>query len=304
MMGETGAEKVLLVPNGGCDPRLLICRCAPTVDSFIVLTTRYVILIDTLLNPATATELLAIAQPHLRDGRTLLVINTHADWDHCWGNQLFAGTDAVRPAPIVATARCAARFGEEMARKLGQLRTAEPERFGQVRPVAPTIQFAERLVIDGGDLTLKLFLAPGHTSDHIAIFIPEIATLLAGDAAEYPFPFATTVESLPQLRATLRKMAEMRPERALYCHASEEYGPALLQENLAYFDRLEAVCREATARGITVGDGDDGALERRVGWTFTEVIGDEQKAATQPEMYLRGHRTHLRLMMQWLQSNQ
>lgn len=302
-MDEIRTEKVQLVPNGGWDPRILICRCAPTVDSFIVLTTRYAIVIDTLLNPATAAELLAIARPHLREARTLLVINTHADWDHCWGNQLFAGPEAILPVPIIATTRCAARFGEEMARKLAQLRAAEPARFDQVRPIAPTVQFAERLVIDGGDLTLELFLTPGHTDDHIAIFIPQIATLLAGDAAEYPFPFATTVASLPQLRASLQLMAAIKPKRVLYCHASEEYGPALLHENIAYFDTLEAYCLAAMAHGITADDGeDDTELERRVGWTFADVIGNTQEADTLPEMYLHGHRAHVRLMMESLEN--
>ena len=304
MSDEISADKVRLVPNDGWDPRLLICRCAPTVDSFIVLTARYVILIDTLLNPATATALLAIARPHLRDGRTLLVINTHADWDHCWGNQLFVGPEAVMPAPIIATARCAARFGAEMARKLGQLRAAEPGRFGQVRPIAPTVQFAERLVIDGGDLTLELFLAPGHTDDHIAISIPEIATLLAGDAAEYPFPFATTVASLPQLRATLQTLAALKSECALYCHASEGCGPGLLRENIAYFDMLEACCREAKARGITADSHSDEELERLVGWAFAAVIGDQEKVRILPEMYSHGHRVHVRLMLRWVQMTQ
>jgi glyoxylase-like metal-dependent hydrolase (beta-lactamase superfamily II) len=302
-MDETGVECVQLVPNGGWDPRLLLCRCAPTVDSFIVLTTRYVILIDTLFNPATAAELLAIASQHLHDGRTLLVINTHADWDHCWGNQLFAGPEAIAPAPIIATTRCAARFGAEMTRKLTQLKLSEPERFGQVRPIAPTIQFEERLMIDGGDLTLELFLAPGHTDDHIAITIPEIAMLLAGDAAEYPFPFATTVESLPQLRATLGMMAATKPEQAFYCHAPEGSGPELVQQNIAYFDRVEEACRAATSRGIVVSESDDVELERRIGWTFAEVIGDAEAAAVLPEMYQRGHRAHLRLMLEWVQQS-
>ena len=97
-MDERAAtDRVELVPNGGWDSRILVCRCAPTVDSFVVVTTRYVAIVDTLLNPATANALLDIVRPLLRDGRTPLVINTHADWDHCWGNQLFAGRGAPSP---------------------------------------------------------------------------------------------------------------------------------------------------------------------------------------------------------------
>ena len=302
-MSETiaKADKVVLVPNGGWDPRLLICRCAPTVDSFIVCTTRYVILIDTMLNPATAADLLAIAHPHVRDGRTLLVINTHADWDHCWGNQLFAVPEALMSAPIIATARCAARFGAEMDKKLTDLRTTEPERFGQVRPIAPTIQFEERLAIDGADLTLELFLAAGHTDDHVAIFIPQIGMLLAGDAAEEPFPFAYTAESLQELRATLQALAALRPQQAFYCHAPEASGPALLQQNIAYFDTLERHCRSALTRGVAVNNQDDEKLERLVGWLSEAAIGDAEQAQVLPEMYRIGHRRHVRLMMEYVQ---
>ena len=44
-----------------------------------------------------------------------------------------------------------------------------------------------RLLIDGGDLTLALLPTPGHTIDHYALYIPEINTLLAADAAELPY---------------------------------------------------------------------------------------------------------------------
>ncbi|CAA9589756.1 MAG: hypothetical protein AVDCRST_MAG18-4738 [uncultured Thermomicrobiales bacterium] len=302
-MNEAAVDSVRLLPNGGWDPRLLICRCAPTVDSFIVITARYVILIDTLINPATAEALLAIAKPHLRDARTLLVINTHADWDHCWGNQLFAGADAVAPAPILATARCAPRFGAEMAAKLAAQRDADPGRFDLVRPVAPTVLFDERLTIDGGDLTLELFPTPGHTDDHLAMYIPELALLLAGDAAEEPFPFATTVDALPPLRASLGAMMALQPREAFYCHAPERSGPVLLARNIAYFDALEWHCREALARGVASATEDGDELERYVGWRFQEAIGGDRQASVLPQMYHRGHQRHIRLMLDWVQQD-
>src|SRR5262245_20868780 len=95
-------DGVRLIPNAGWDPRILVARCGTLVDVFVVVAERYVVLVDTLINPGTAAELLRIAEPHL-DGRRLLVVNTHAHWDHAWGNQLFCGLGARHPAPIVAT---------------------------------------------------------------------------------------------------------------------------------------------------------------------------------------------------------
>src|SRR5690242_14958747 len=84
---QAAPDDVRLVPNAGWEPRILVCRCGPLVDAFIVVTARYVVLVDTLINPRTARMQLALAREHLRAGRALLVVNTHADWDHCWGNQ-------------------------------------------------------------------------------------------------------------------------------------------------------------------------------------------------------------------------
>lgn len=292
-------DTVELVPNGGWDPRLLICRCAPTVDTFIVVTMRYVIVIDTMLNPATATALLDIARPYLHSERSLLAVNTHADWDHCWGNQLFAGPDPLASAPIVAHARCAARFGAEMAEELRAQQATDPGRFGAVRPTPPTITFDDRLTIDGGDLTLKLFPTPGHTVDHVAIFIPEIATLLAGDAAEEPFPFATTVEGLRALRASLHTLQSLPGQAAFYCHAPESSGPSLIERNLAYFAELERRCRTAMANG-SVLDAESAQLEEKSGWHLSDLLRAERHLGALMSMYREGHRRHIALMLQWL----
>src|SRR5215212_7165877 len=113
-------DTVSLVPNQGWDARILVCRCGTLVDTFIVVSERYVVLIDTLINARTAEVLLEIARPYL-DGRQLLVVNTHADWDHAWGNHVFAGPRALVHAPIIASRVCAERLRSEQARqKLAQ----------------------------------------------------------------------------------------------------------------------------------------------------------------------------------------
>ncbi len=295
-------DSVTLVPNAGWDPRILVCRCAPTVDAFIIVTARYVILVDTLINPATARAMLALAREHLTGTRTLLVINTHADWDHCWGNQLFVGPEA--PAPIIASRRCAERLRSAAAtRRLGQMQANEPGRFDDVQIVSPTLFCDDRLTIDGGDLTLELFLTPGHTPDHLAIHLPEIATLLAGDAAEFPFPFAGSADTLPQLRASLQRMLALQPAATLYCHAPETSGTELMADNLAYFDTLEARCRAALVRGVPAHPAPEADLEKLVGFPFAEAI-PARYAGEATDFYLNGHRAHLRMMLEWLGKNE
>src|SRR5215212_6777392 len=125
-------DTVALVPNQGWDPRILVCRCGTLVDTFIVVSERYVVLIDTLINARTAEALLAIAREHL-SGRHLLIVNTHADWDHAWGNHVFAGPGALAHAPIIASRICAEGLRSEAAqRKLAEMRASEPGRFDGV----------------------------------------------------------------------------------------------------------------------------------------------------------------------------
>jgi len=244
-------NELVLVPNQGWDERILVCRNGSLVDTFIIVTARYVVLVDTVINPATARAMLGYARPYLTDGRQLLVVNTHADYDHAWGNQIFSGPQAEVPAPIIATRLCAAHFrSAEAAAFLQKMKQQEPAIFGSVSLAPPTVLFDERLQIAGGDVTLELFATPGHTPDHLAIFMPEIATLLAADGAELPFPLALTVDGLPIMRQSLVKMAALEPQTVLYCHAPVTIGPQLLHDNIAYFNALEAHCRTALAKGI------------------------------------------------------
>lgn len=296
-------DHVWPLPNDGWDERILICRCGTLVEVFVVVTTRYVVIVDTLIGPDTAEQLLAIARPYLRDGRTLLAIDTHADWDHCLGNSAFAGPSASDPAPIIATRACGARFAAgEVAARLARLRADEPERFAAVEPIPPTLLFDERLRIDGGDLTLELFRAPGHTADHLAILIPEIATLLVGDAAERPFPFAHSLAALPELRATLRTLDTLGARTILACHAPPESEPTLLRDNSAYFDTLEERCRRALAAGTVRAATPDDALEVAIGWPIDAAIGGDPDTLSNPAMYRRGHLMHIRLMIEWLRA--
>ncbi len=291
---------VALVPNQGWDPRILVCRCGTLVDTFIVVSERYVVLIDTLINWRTAEVLLEIAREHLPT-RQLLVVNTHADWDHAWGNHVFAGPGALLPAPIIASRQCAERLrSADSQRKLAEMRASAPGRFDDVVLTPPGVLFEQRLLIDGGDLTLELFATPGHKPDHIAIFIPEIRTLLPGDAAELPFPFVESAATLPAMRDSLARMAALNAETALYCHAPVDSGPALVQQNMAYFDTIEQRCRVALARGGTGRPAASADVEALVGFAFAEALPADADAAALEGFYRPGHQAAIRAMLEHL----
>lgn len=83
------------------------------VDAYIVITDCHVIVLDTLLCPEDVSIMMQSVKNELR-GRSLLCINSHADWDHAWGNCYFIGENL---APIIAHDQCLTRLQSTEAHK-------------------------------------------------------------------------------------------------------------------------------------------------------------------------------------------
>src|ERR1700730_12748028 len=148
-------------------------------------------------------------------GRQLLVIDSHADWDHCWGNCYFTGAHA---APIIAHEHCRTRMLSVEAQAGLTEYQQRFSSFQHVILIPPTLTFTHELSIHGGDLTLELIGAPGHHPDHIAIWIPELRLLLAFDAAEKPLPLIEDAAGVQPMLTTLERFLALQPERVLCSH--------------------------------------------------------------------------------------
>lgn len=288
------------VENTGWDTRIQVYACGSLVQVFVIQTQRYVVIVDPLFNGETARALLGLIRPSLA-GRPLLVILSHADWDHAWGSFLFTGPDAEFPSLVVGSSLTAQRLlSSEEQDFLAKMRAEEPGRFDDVRLVPPSLVFSDELRIDCGDLTLELFPTPGHQPDHIAVFIPEIGLLLAGDAAEEPFPVVSEDSDLPQLRASLARMAALNARQAFYCHAPVESGPQLIERNIKYFNLVEAYCAVALETGLTFPQNEDADLEALVGLPLANVLPSHISIDSLAEYYPPSHRTTIRKMCQYL----
>jgi len=115
-------------------------------------------------------------------GRQVLVVYSHADWDHIQGTAAFGNP------VVIGHSECARRFRDEAGQTLAELQTGEPEKWNEVRLIPPDITFTHRLDLNLGGLAVSLHALPGHTPDSIVAFIPAIGLLLAGDAVELPCP--------------------------------------------------------------------------------------------------------------------
>lgn len=232
-----------LEPNGGWDERIHCAKCGDLVRAYAVVCQRFVLVYDTLLGPKSGGWLRQKAL-EWADGRPLLVVNSHADWDHYFGNMAF-------PEPILASRQCALRISSGVgAAELKKKQREHPACYGEVRLVTPTVALEGEALLDGGDLTFHLLPTRGHRPDHLALWIPEIATLFPGDCVEDPIPLvdedsAPESHTVHELVESLQTMAALAPEWVLANHAAPEPGTSRIEANLAYLRRLQTLAAEA-----------------------------------------------------------
>lgn len=238
------ADRVELVSYPDVDGRLCILRVGSEVDGIFVRTRNFCALIDTLSTPALCREALDLLQEDIGE-RPLLVVNTHMDWDHFWGNAAVA-----RRAPIIAHRNALDRFSDARTRQTLHEKAGQESRFEGIELFAPTITFTGSMILHGGDLTLELLHTPGHTPDHIAVWIPEIATCLAADAVESPIPEVWSEDpgDLAAIRSSLERIRDLKPKFVLPAHGGT-ISPDVVGQNIAYFSGLqECIGQYATSR--------------------------------------------------------
>lgn len=149
------------------------------------------LLVDARSSPAEAADL-AIDLQVFAPARIQVLVNTHAHFDHTFGNQQF-GPGSVTPVPIVGHHRLPAHLNQYERPRLAAWRAGagtEPFRdWGQVQITPPTqlVDAARSLQI--GDRTVELQpLSPGHTDTDLVVRVPDARTWIVGDVIEASGP--------------------------------------------------------------------------------------------------------------------
>jgi glyoxylase-like metal-dependent hydrolase (beta-lactamase superfamily II) len=157
------------------------------------------LLVDTLWDLACTDQLLEALTPFVEDAPIDVVVNTHSDGDHFWGNQRLPGRE------IVATEACRAMMGHLAPRALsayGGLGRAltwlphtgcrqvgswfagmvRPYDFSQVVLTPATRTFTGELTLDvGGREVVLLEKGPAHTSGDALVLVPDARVVFTGD---------------------------------------------------------------------------------------------------------------------------
>lgn len=139
------------------------------------------------------------------------VVNTHAHFDHAFGNVAFPGVDVWghrRVAELLADDAAMAARVEELATWY-----PDPDGLRSTPRVPPTRTFEDTTTLDLGDRRLVLrFLGRGHTDHDTVVEVPDADLVLAGDLVEesgpplfgdaHPFAWPATVDGLARLGHT------------------------------------------------------------------------------------------------------
>jgi glyoxylase-like metal-dependent hydrolase (beta-lactamase superfamily II) len=295
-------EGVFFVPEMSTDARLRVFRRnfggmedfeEMEVDAYVAITSKYIVVFDTMLCPEDAGGMMEMIEGELA-GQDVLVVNSHADWDHSWGNGYFTGEHS---APIIAHEHCLVRMKSDEERTgLAEYQSRYPV-FGNVVLVPPTITFNQGLAIHGGDLIIELMRAPGHHADHIAAWIPQLSLLLAFDAVEKPLPCIEGAASVPSMFATLEHFLTLQPQRVLCSHGKTTSLEAV-KENLAYLREIERRGRDLLQRHRPTHEELEHAAEA-IQYTLDDVIAGSTETVDR-KFYGWAHNANVRYILEWL----
>jgi cyclase len=212
------------------------------------------LLVDTLWDLGFTREMLRAMAPVTREAPIKYLINSHADGDHLWGNQL------VEDAEIIRTTACDQEAGEVkpasmiMLRWLGEIL----ERFGigkarkagayfhslvapydfrgiEFKPASRT--FEGEMVLEAGGREIRLIdVGPAHSRSDLVVHVPDAKALFCGDilfAGCTPVLWAGPIENYI---SALDKILSMDVDTLVPGHGpiSDKGAVALQKEYLEY----------------------------------------------------------------------
>ncbi len=146
------------------------------------------LLVDTLFDLGLTAEMLAAMAPMTGAAPISTLVNTHANGDHCYGNELVEG------AEIIASTATAAEMVEVPPATLAALNSAPGElgelfreffgafEFEGITLTLPNRTFDHRLEIEVGGRVAELTeVGPAHTRGDVIAYVPGARTVFTGD---------------------------------------------------------------------------------------------------------------------------
>nr|MDO8112161.1 MBL fold metallo-hydrolase [Candidatus Sigynarchaeota archaeon] len=199
---------------------------ASPTNVLAIIGTKHVFLCDTYLGP----DVMALVRSEIRQKYSKnpwIIFNSHADWDHHWGNSFF------RDSTII---------GHELTRKAidangaRELQMYSRYQRGSVEIMPPNEIFQGRIRFPNEGI--EFFHSPGHTADSSSCYDSIDKVLFTGDNVEDPIP-CLTESDLDTYVKTLDAYLELDIEHVVVGHGTIIATKGLIEENLAYLVSLQ-----------------------------------------------------------------
>ena len=242
------------------------------------------LLIDTLFDLRLTQEMLDTMRKSIPAANKIgMVVNTHANGDHCYGNQLVAD------AQIISSARTAEEMTTgvspgllamlvKQAPQLGQVgeyvsRIFGPFEWGNITLTPPTQTFEGELSLKVGDKAVHLIeVGPAHTRGDTLVHVPADRVIFTGDIlfiGGHPIAWAGPISNW--LRACDRILS-LDVETIVPGH-----GPITDKQGVAevrgYLDYVLQETRKRYEAGMPAFEAaQDISLDRYASWTDGERI--------------------------------
>jgi len=217
----------------------------------LVTGTDQALLVDTLFDLAMTREMLDGLAPVTAAHPIQTLVNTHANGDHWFGNELVTEAEIIASQ---ATAQEMATNGPDLIRgmldQLGALgrfanHIFEPFDFTDITPTVATRTFDSELTLDvGGVMARVLMLGPAHTQGDSVVFVPDEGVLYAGDLLFIGGTPITWAGPVSNWITACDRMLALEPEIVVPGH-----GPVVVADDINRVrDYLVWVQAEASAR--------------------------------------------------------
>jgi glyoxylase-like metal-dependent hydrolase (beta-lactamase superfamily II) len=146
------------------------------------------LLVDTLFDLPLTRDMLQSMSTVTQAAPIATLVNTHANGDHCYGNELVTDAEIIAssatahemtevpPAMLAALNRADGAVGELFRHFFGAFE------FDGIEPRLPTRVFDGRLDVEVGGRSVELFeVGPAHTRGDTIVHVPDARTVYTGD---------------------------------------------------------------------------------------------------------------------------
>ncbi len=194
-------------------------------STYLINTDDRIFICDTHVGPKSMDIIKQYIHDNKLNDKEIIVFNSHADWDHIWGNCAF------EDATIIGHKLCRKIIEQEGAFELERKKKYHN---GFIELKLPNITFNSKLEFE--DVEIEFTYAPGHTIDSSICFDRKDSVVFVGDLLEYPIPY-TNYHDLETYLETLEFIKSLPTKIILSAHSGRIHEK-LFNDNMVYIKNL------------------------------------------------------------------